>query len=82
MEGEYYQWLVGKSGRKESLEDKILDRVDQLSITLSSTTKSIIKLKTSVAAAKKAADQVERKVSVLKKLSSGDTRVKGGCAPD
>ena len=74
--------MVSKSGRKESLEAKILDRVDELSTMLSSTTKSIIKLKTSVAASKKAADQVERNVSALTKLSSGDARVKVGCAPD
>ena len=83
-----YSWcLVGNSGRKEALETKILavkvkDRIDELSSTLSSTTKSISKLGTMVAAENKAADQAASKVSSLKKLSSRDAGVKGGCAPN
>ena len=70
--GDYIQWLVSNSGRKEALEEKILagmvkDRVDEISATLSSTTKRIIDHRTTVAAAKKAADQEEIKVRYLKK---------------
>ena len=59
--GTYAQWLFSNTGRKEALKAKILagkvkDRLDDLSATLSSTTKSISELKTMFAAAKKAAD--------------------------
>ena len=46
---------------------KVKDRVEELSGTSSSTTKSISELKTMVAAAKKAEDQATSKVSALKK---------------
>ena len=46
---------------------KFKDRVDEISATLSSTTKRIIDHRTTVAAAKKEADQEEIKVSYLKK---------------
>ena len=70
--GDYDQWLVSNSGKKETLEAKTLKskvkfRVDELSSTSTSTTKSISKLKTMVAAAKKAEDQVESKVGTLNK---------------
>ena len=57
---------------KEALEAKILvgkvkDRVDELSATSSSATKSISELRKTVAAAKKVAYQVASKVSALKK---------------
>ena len=59
MVGDYTQWLVSNSVRKEALGAKILvgklkDRVGELSGTSSSTTKSISKLKTTVAVSKKA----------------------------
>ena len=72
MVGAYAQWLVSNSGINEAPEAKILagkvkDRVEELSGTSSSTTKSISELKTMVAAAKKAEDQATSKVSALKK---------------
>ena len=72
MVGAYNQLLVGNSGRKEALEVKTLasklkDCFDELSETLSSTTKSIRRLKKTVAVAKKAADQATSKVGALKK---------------
>ena len=72
MVGAYTQWLVSNSGREKALEDKKLagkfkDRVYDLSAKSSSTTKIIIELKTTV--------QGTRKVSALKKLSSGYTGV-------
>ena len=70
--GAYDQWLVSNSGKKEALEAKIQtgkvkDRVDELSATLSSATKSISELRKTVAAAKKAAEKATSKVSALKK---------------
>ena len=70
--GDYDQWLVSNSGRKEDLEAKTLagkskDRVDKLSAMSSSTTNSTRKLKKTVTAANKAADQAASKVSALKK---------------
>ena len=64
--------MVSNSVRKEALEDKKLagklkDRVDELSATSSSNTKSISKLKTTVEVTKKAEHQAEIKVSALKK---------------
>ena len=49
---------------------------------MSSTNKSISELRTTVAAANEAADQVASKVSTPKKMFSGGTGVQGGCAPD
>ena len=79
--------MVINSGIKEALEvktlaDKLKDSVDDLSDTLSSTTKNIIKLKTAVAESKKALVKAERNVRALNKLSSGDVGVQGGCDPD
>ena len=64
--------MVSNSVRKEALEYKALagklkDRVDNLSATSSSTTKSISELKMTVAAAKKAEDQVTSRFDALKK---------------
>ena len=63
------------------MAEKLKDRVDKLSATSSSTTKNISKLKATVASAKTVVDQAVIKVSALEKLSSGDARVQGGCAP-
>ena len=68
----YAQWLISNSIRKGSLKAKTLagkvkDRVDKLSATLVSTTKIISNIKTTVAEAKKAADQAASKFSALKK---------------
>ena len=70
--GAYDQWLVSNSGKNEALEAKILEgnvyeRVDELSATSSSATKSISELRTTVAAAKKASDQAKSRVSALNK---------------
>ena len=70
--GAYAQWLVSNSVSKEVLGAKTLavklkDRVDELSATSYSTTKSIIKFKTTVAVAKKAAYQAASKFTALKK---------------
>ena len=69
---DYAQWLVSNSGSKEPLEAKILvgkvkDRVDELSATSSSATKSISELRTTVAASKKEVYQTESKVRTPKK---------------
>ena len=84
--GAYAQWLFINSGKKEvlktkSLDVKLKDRVDNLSDTLSSTTKNIIGLKTKVAVAKKEGYHTAIKVRALKKLSSGDSWVQGCCDP-
>ena len=68
--GAYAQWLVSNSSRKEALEAKILagklkDSVDEISTKSSSTTNSIRKIKTTVAAAKKVANQAASKISAL-----------------
>ena len=68
----YAQWLISNSVRKGSLKAKTLagkvkDRVDKLSATLVSTTKIISDIKTTVAEAKKAADQAASKFRALKK---------------
>ena len=68
----YAQWLISNSIRKGSLKAKTLagkvkGRVDKLSATLVSTTKIISDIKTTVAEAKKAADQAASKFSALKK---------------
>ena len=70
--GAYAQWLVINSYIKETLEDKALeeklkDRVDEIISILISTTKGISELTTTVASANKAADQMARKVRILKK---------------
>ena len=70
--GAYAQWLVINSYIKETLEDKALEeklknRVDEIISTLISTTKGISELTTTVASANKAADQMARKVRILKK---------------
>ena len=84
--GVHDQCFVSNSSKKEALKAKILagkvkDRVDELSDTLSSTTKSGSKLKTTVASSKKAVDQAASKVSALNKWSPRDAGVQGGCAP-
>ena len=65
---------------KESLEAKTLvgkfkDCVDDISAASSSITKSISKIKTTVAAANKVEDQVASKSRSLNKWSSGDAGV-------
>ena len=64
--------MVSNSVRKEALEDKALagklkDRVDNLSETSSSTTKSIINLRKMFASDKKEADQAASKLGALNK---------------
>ena len=64
--------MFSNTGRKEALKAKILvgklkDRVGELSATSSSTTKSISKLKTMVAASKKAENPASIKISAMKK---------------
>ena len=70
--GVYAQWLISNSVRKKALYAKKLARklkdcVENLSVALSSTSKSISKPKTTIAAAKKAEDQATSKVGALNK---------------
>ena len=63
------------------MAEKLKERVDELSETLSFTTKNISELQKTIAASKKSADQAASKVSALKKRSPGDSGVKWGWAP-
>ena len=68
--GAYAKWLGSNSDIKEALKAKILagklkDSVDEISTKSSSTTNSIRKIKTAVAAAKKVANQAASKISAL-----------------
>ena len=58
------------------MAEKLKERVDKLSETLSFTTKNISELQKTIAASKKSADQAASKVSALKKRSPGDSGVK------
>ena len=67
---------MSNSGRNKALEAKIMAYkvkycADELSETSSSTTNSTSKLRTTVSASKKAADQAEINVSALKKRNPG-----------